>query len=213
MATKTKKTDLGRLRGKLKQVIDPGVAKALSHPLRGHILMTLGERVASPNEIAKELGLAARDLDYHVKVLVEVGMITLVGAEQRRGVKEHFYELRKPALYFDTRDWRRMPEPIRTRFSASLLKTVIDEAVEALEAGTFDARTSHQSRTPMVLDEEGWSEVTRVMCGALDQVLEIERRSAENLQRSGREGIPIEVFMIGFETAPRPAGGHEPRRR
>lgn len=201
MARNGRKKEVTRLDGKLRQVIDPAIAKALSHPLRSHILATLGDRVASPNEIAKELGLAARDLDYHVKVLIEVGMIQLARTEKRRGVKEHFYELKKPVLYIDNRDWLRMPEPIRSRFSASLLKVMVDEALEALEAGTFSSRASHQSRTPMILDEEGWAEVTRVMGGALDKVLEIGQRSARNLRRSGRDGIPIEVFMMGFETA------------
>ncbi len=34
---------------KLKQIIDPVLAKALTHPMRGHILLVIGERgVASP---------------------------------------------------------------------------------------------------------------------------------------------------------------------
>ena len=203
MASKGKKADLSRLNGKLRQVIDPAIAKALSHPLRGHILVTLGDRVASPNEIARELGLAARDLDYHVKVLIEVGMIKLVGTEKRRGVKEHFYDLKRPVLYIDSRKWARMPEPIRSGFSASLLEVVMGEAVEALMAGTFNARDSHQSRTPMLVDEEGWTEVTKVMGGALEEVLGIAAKSAQNLKRTGGEGIPVEIYMMGFEIAPR----------
>jgi DNA-binding transcriptional ArsR family regulator len=203
MARKAKRKEVAALEGKLREVIDPAIAKALAHPLRSHILVTLGDRIASPNEIAKELGLAARDLDYHVKVLVEVGMIKLIRTEQRRGAQEHFYDLKKPVLYIDSREWARMPEPIRSRFSASLLKVVVDEAVDALQAGTFNARSSHQSRTPLVLDEEGWSEVARVMGGALDEVIEIGERTAKKLSRTGAKGIPIEIFMIGFETAPR----------
>jgi len=202
MARKAKRKEVA-LEGKLRQVIDPAIAKALAHPLRSHVLVILGDRIASPNEIAKELGLAARDLDYHVKVLVEVGMIKLVRAEQRRGAQEHFYDLKKPALYIDRSEWACMPEPIRSLFSASLLKVVVDEAVDALQAGTFNGRSSHQSRTPLLLDEEAWSEVAKVMGGALDQVIEIGERAAKKLSRTGGEGIPIEVFMVGFETAPR----------
>jgi DNA-binding transcriptional ArsR family regulator len=186
---------------KLKQVIDPVIARALSHPLRGHILATLGDRIASPNEIAREIEIDARDLNYHFKVLVEVGMIGLVRRERRRGVWEHFYELEQPVLYLDDLAWKRMPQEIRTSASASLLQIVVDEAVEALRAGTFNARDSHQSRTAMILDEQGYDKLTKLMDETLAKVLEIREACAKDLARTGRQGIPIEVFMVGFETA------------
>lgn len=201
MAVKTKKTDLQRLNGKLKQVIDPAVAKALSHPLRSHILVTLGHRVASPNEIARELGLAARDLDYHVKVLVEVGMIQLVRREKRRGVKEHFYELSSQLLHMDDPEWEDVPEAIRGSFAASLLKVVMDEAMEALRAGTFNTRHSHHSRVPMLLDEQGWHELTGVMGGALDQIMAVRQASDMRRRQGAETRIPVEVYLLGFERA------------
>jgi DNA-binding transcriptional ArsR family regulator len=201
MAARGKTKAERRLDDRLRQVIDPAVAKALSHPLRGHILVSLGERVASPNEIAKEIGLAARDLDYHVKVLVEVGMIRLVRKEKRRGVNEHFYELAPPVLQIDDRGWRAIPDEVRSRLSTSLLQIMVDDAVAALRAGTFTARDSHQSVTPMILDEQGWQEVTTVMSRALDEVLGA-RRASERRQKSKKgRAIPVQVMMMGFETA------------
>jgi DNA-binding transcriptional regulator GbsR (MarR family) len=164
-------------------------------------LATLGDRIASPNEIAGELGINARDLDYHIKVLLGVGMIRLVRTEKRRGAREHFYELNEPVLYFDDLAWEQLPKQIRTSVSASLLQVVIDEAAEALRAGTFNARDNHQSRTSMLIDEYGYSELTKLMDETLEKVLEIREKCAVNLQEIGREGIPTEVFMVGFETA------------
>jgi DNA-binding transcriptional ArsR family regulator len=186
---------------KLKQVIDPVLAKALAHPLRSHILATLGDRIASPNEMAKELGIDARDLSYHVRVLAEVEMIRLVRAEKRRGAKEHFYELCPPILYIDDEDWKRIPAEIRARMGGHLLQVVLDEAAEALRAGTFMARRSHHSRTPMMLDDGGLEKVAKLMDETLEKVLEIREESALELKRAGKEGIPIEVYMIGFGTA------------
>lgn len=201
MAKRRKKKEPRVLDGKLKKVIDPTVAKALSHPFRSHILMTLGDGIASPKEIADELGIDPRDLDYHIKVLLEIGMIRLVRTEKRRGAREHFYEIMALPFNFDDREWSEMPEPIQASFSASLLQIVVDEAVEALEAGTFNARASHQSRTPLVLDEGGYSKLTKLMDDTLEKVLEIGKKSAQDLERTGKEGIPAEVFMVGFETA------------
>lgn len=201
MADKAEKNEVLGFEGRLKQVIDPAIAKALSHPLRGHILVTLGDRIASPSEIAKELGLAARDLDYHVKVLLEVGMIRLVRREKRRGAKEHFYELAPPAIYIDDREWHRIPGEIQARLSAGLLQLMVDDAVEALRAGTFGALDSHQSRTPMILDEQGWTELTAAMSTALEAVLGIRRESERRRRSGGDPGIPVEVVMMGFKTA------------
>jgi DNA-binding transcriptional ArsR family regulator len=201
MADKGSRGPSPQRRGKLKQVIDPAIAKGLSHPLRSHILVALGNRVASPTEIAKEIGIAPRDLNYHVKVLVEVGMIRLVRTEKRRGATEHFYELEKPSVYIDPPAWRQMPEQVRSTFSASLLQVVVDDAAEALQAGTFNARQSHQSRTPMLLDERGWAEVTQVMSEALEKMLAIEEKCTKNLDPDDGDGIPIEICMFGFETA------------
>lgn len=201
MTAKGDRKGIHRLSGRLKQVIDPAVAKALSHPLRSHILVTLGARIASPNEMARELGLEPRDLNYHIKVLVEIDMIRLVRTEKRRGVKEHFYELTRPTVYIDDRQWRCIPLEIRSRLSANLLQIMVDDAVEALEAGTFSARDSHQSHTSLLLNERGWSEVTNVMGAALEQVLEIGDKCAKDLEKDGGEGIPIHILMMGFETA------------
>jgi DNA-binding transcriptional ArsR family regulator len=207
MGRNQRKKDETRSGAKLREVIDPAIAKALSHPLRSHILVTLGDKIASPNEIARELGLVARDLDYHVKVLVEVGMIRLARTEQRRGVKEHFYELAPPLLRIDDGRWQSIPFEVRTHLSGSLLRLTIEDALAALRAGTFNAKDSHQSRTPMILDEEGWSEVTRVMSRALDEVLGA-RRESERRQRAGSpQSFPVEVVMMGFETAPGGSGG------
>lgn len=202
MARKGKKKGGKDLDGKLRQVIDPAIAKALSHPLRSHILVTLGDRIASPNEIAKELGLAARDLDYHVKVLVEVGMIRLVRTERRRGAQEHFYEQSSRLLYLDDQTWKELPGSVRSSFSASLLQALLDEAGEALRAGTLYARhTSHESRLNMLLDEQGWEEMATAMSETLERVLTIRAQSAKRLESGSDRGIPTSVFMFGFENA------------
>lgn len=201
MAKRRRKKEERGLEGKLRQVIDPTIAKALSHPFRSHILATLGDRIASPKEIADELEIEPRDLDYHIKVLIKVGMIKLRRTEKRRGAREHFYELSAPVMHFDDVAWRQMPPQIRNSISASLLQIVVDEAVEALQTGTFTARDSHQSRTVMILDEHGYNKVTKLMNETLEKVLEIGEKCAADLEEGGSGGIPTEVFMVGFETA------------
>src|SRR4051794_26671084 len=64
------------------------------HPIQYKALHILTERVASPKEIAIELGLTsakASNVDCHVKQLQSQGLVELVRTEPRRGVNEHFY--------------------------------------------------------------------------------------------------------------------------
>lgn len=187
--------------GKPKVVMDVGLAKALSHAYRSHILATLGDRIASPKEMADEIGIEANDLNYHIKVLVRMEKIRLVGIEKRRGVHEHFYALCSRVVYLDDSEWKRLPEPIQSSLSASLLQLSTDEAIRALRAGTFNARNSHQSRTTMLLGEQGCAEMAQVLDETLEKMLAIRKKSAVRLKKGSEEGIPMAVIMMGFETA------------
>lgn len=153
----------GKSRGpnaKLKQIMDPVLAKALSHRLRGHVLATLGDRIASPKEMADEIEVDVRELNYHVTVLARAGLIKLVRTEKRRGAREHFYALGSPV--------------------------------------------PHQNGIVMMLDDRGCREVLDLMAETAERLQQVRAASAMRLDETAGEGVPMEVFMIGFETA---AGG------
>src|ERR1700749_5300679 len=67
------------------------IAKALAHPLRARILQRLGERVASPGDLAVELGAPLGVVSYHVRMLRDYECVELVRTEPRRGALQHFY--------------------------------------------------------------------------------------------------------------------------
>jgi DNA-binding transcriptional ArsR family regulator len=186
---------------KLKQVIDPTVAKAFTHPLRGHVWVTVCERgIASPTEIADELGLEVSEVSYHFRELKRRNLIRLVRTVPRRGFDEHFYEPCVPALHFDDFDWMKIPAPIRSTLSADVVRQVIEEMVDALDSGSFDARSRHLSRTWLSVDERGWREVMRAMKTALDRIQAIQERSAKRRETSSEPGISVSVVLASFET-------------
>ena len=74
------------------EISDPRVIKALTHPLRVQILRALEERVASPSELAEDLGAPLGNVSYHVRQLHSLGLIKLVRKTPRRGAIEHHYE-------------------------------------------------------------------------------------------------------------------------
>src|SRR3954451_9850958 len=133
---------------KRQALVDQRVAKALSHPLRAHVLAILNERVASPNDMAEQLGEPLGNVSYHVKALLELDCIELVNTRPRRGAVEHFYRaITRP--YFSDRDWSRLPRSLRQAISDVGLQLIWDDVADAIEAGSFEARTDrHLSRYP-----------------------------------------------------------------
>jgi DNA-binding transcriptional ArsR family regulator len=188
-------------RGKLKQIIDPILAKALTHKVRGATLLAFGERgVASPKEVADAFEMDVTEISYHVRRLKAQGLVKLVRTERRRGFQEHFYELTKPVLFLDDQIWRELPKALKDRFTDSLLESLLDDALEALRAGTFNRRPCHQSQVAMPVDEQGHGEVMEVMRDALERLGEIRERCAERMTLPSERAIPMVAYMVAFES-------------
>src|SRR6266540_5054694 len=73
------------------QIVDENVARAISHPLRRELLRLLGEREASPSELAIELAAPLATVSYHVRKLADLELVELVRTTPRRGATEHHY--------------------------------------------------------------------------------------------------------------------------
>lgn len=199
MAARTQATRKRPAKRKRKAGIDERLVKSLTHGLRVEILTILNERIASPNELSKELGEGLSQVSYHVKVLKDYGCIELVKTEPRRGAVEHYYRATSRAWLTD-RDWDQLPASVRPGMSADLLELILGDAVAALEDGTLDARVDrHMSRTPLILDEEGWKEVTETLSTTLDEIAAIQTRSSGRLAKSDGGGFSASVAMLGFE--------------
>jgi DNA-binding transcriptional ArsR family regulator len=206
LAAKTKTVRKTKAKRKPKGAgVNMQLVKALAHELRVEILTILNERMASPNELAKELDEGLSQVSYHVKVLKDYECIQLVKTEPRRGAVEHYYRATSRAFLTD-RDWHELPDSVRPGLSADLLELIRGDAVWALEEGTFDAREDrHMSRTPLILDEEGWGEVLDLMEDALSGIVRTQKKAATRLAKSGEEGFSATVAMMGFELPEAPS--------
>jgi DNA-binding transcriptional ArsR family regulator len=197
--TRKGKGGAGKGRAKNKRGVNQALVKSLAHELRAEILAILNERMASPNELAKELGEGLSQVSYHVKVLRDYKVITLVKTEPRRGAVEHYYRATSRA-FLTGRDWKALPGSARVGMSADLLEAVIDDAVAAMEGGTFDDREDrHFSWTPLMLDEKAWSDLQKLLDGTLKQAAKLNGEAAKRLAKSKGEGIPASVAMLGYE--------------
>lgn len=208
MATKGK-TSKGRAKSKPKtrriKGVDQRLVKALAHELRVEILTILNERMASPNELAKELEEGLSQVSYHVKVLKDYDCIELVKTEPRRGAVEHYYRATSRPFVSD-RDWQVLPSTVRAGLSAELLELIQGDAVRALVEGTFEAREDvHLTRSLMLVDERGWQDLMSTLGDALQRVGKIQTEAASRLRKSDEDGINVSVSMLGFELPEMPS--------
>lgn len=182
------------------EVVDQRLVKALGHPLRAQLLSILNERTASPVELSRMLGERLTNVSYHVRQLQKYGCIELVEERPVRGANEHFYRGTTRSFLSDD-NWKQLPPEAQAGISVAGMKMINDRAREALDAETFDRRQDrHLSCTPMVVDEEGWQALTKLLAQTLEELMEIQTASAARLAKKGSGGIPATVSILSFES-------------
>lgn len=181
--------------------ISEALVKAASNPIRIKAFAALADRVASPKELAAEMGEEIEKVAYHVRKLRTLGLIEEVDTKQRRGATEHFYRgVMRPHL--SAEEWESLPIKERNTFSIHILQMIMLSAAEALAAGTFDQRKErHLTRTPLLVDEEGWQELAEIHLEALHRTLEVQARSCERMVTEGTEGFHALAAQVVFEAA------------
>src|SRR3954453_8483231 len=96
------------------------ISKEIAHPLRARILQRLGERVASPGDLAIELGAPLGVVSYHVRMLREYECVELMRTEPRRGALQHFYRATaRPRL--DADQWGALPAGLRRELAGETI--------------------------------------------------------------------------------------------
>jgi len=191
---------LPKTKNKKKDGVEQIVAKAFAHPLRVQILIILNEKVASPNMLAQQLDESLNLVAYHVRVLEKYDCIELVDTKQRRGATEHFYRATRRQFLTDS-EWARMPESLRPGMAGAMLKSVFEDLEEASKSGTLDEVDDlHLSRTPMVVDKQGWTDVSSLLSDTLDRVLEIQAEASARIAEGEEPGVVSKVHILHFKS-------------
>jgi DNA-binding transcriptional ArsR family regulator len=186
---------------------DPKLAKAYAHPLRIEILTLLDNRVASPKEIARELGTPLSNTSYHVRQLVSLGFLELVGRTARRGAIEHHYTARVRPTITDE-GWAKLPAIVKRAIAGGNVQRTINRVVAATEEGGFDRDDAHHSHTAGRLDTEGWTELSREMAGWLERAERIVEESEARLREDPHAGaLETTVVLMQFEGPKKKGGG------
>lgn len=173
----------------------------MSHPTRVHALTVLLDRVASPRELAAELGEPINNVTYHIKQLVDLGCVELVEKKPAQGgrVVEHFYRGIE-RTYFDESDWELLDGSEKQLVETAIVSMISEDVTQAIVARTFsDPNDNHLSRTPLIVDQEGWSEIKAILGRALDELLEVPLRVAER-GAPREETMPVKVEILQFRS-------------
>jgi DNA-binding transcriptional ArsR family regulator len=196
--------------------IDQQLVKALAHPLRVRILTLLNDKVASPSDVAEELGEPLANVSYHFHVLNDMECIELVDTKPRRGAIEHYYRAQTRPFLSDE-DLAKLPATTRQSLFSSLLRQIIRDVTEAARGGGFERPETHVSRTPLVLDEQGSQQVTETLAKALERILEIQEECTRRMTGEEQPRLATNLAIMHFEGAAgepskAPSGGRRKAR-
>lgn len=191
-----------------RDITDPQLAKALAHPLRVAILGELEERTASPSDLAATLGAPVGNVSYHVRTLARLGLVKLVDTQPRRGAVEHYYRAEdRPVITSEA--WSQVPTIVKQAMIRATLSQIADHVNGAAQSGGFERSDAHLTRSPVVLDARGWSELATRFDQLLKDSERIAAAAAQRLAKHNHHGeIHATAVLMLFETAqtdgPRP---------
>jgi DNA-binding transcriptional ArsR family regulator len=187
-----------------KQALDRRLIKAMGHPLRHRILQVLNMKVASPSELAQELGEPLGNVAYHTKILAENGAIEQVRTAPVRGALEHFYRaMIRP--WFEDETWAQLPVSLRRELQDPVLQDIWRDLVVSGRTGGFNDPKNHFTRTYLDLDEEAYEEVVDLLNSAVDRALELHAEAAPRLAAmppEERETHRTALAILHFHRAP-----------
>lgn len=180
------------------------LAVVFADPIRLKIVSELFMREMSPTQFYDTFGGGSLSrVDRHFKRLAEHGWLRLVrkaSGGRRRGATEHFYRAPELAI-FDPETWALLPDSLRSEFSWRIFEQFAERVKEALEAGTFDARSDrHFTWTPLVLDEQGRERVIAAIAALFTSLFEEQDDARLRIAKSGEKPMQATVGLAAFDS-------------
>jgi DNA-binding transcriptional ArsR family regulator len=137
------------------EVSTPAQLTAIGHPLRSTILDLVLERAATIGELAIAAGRPHGTVNYHVKVLVDAGLLRVVRTRRVRAIEERYYG--RTARTLNIGVFRR-PGDTTTPMCVNELTVAASESVPAHEEDTLYTTMRHV-RIPQESASEFWRRV------------------------------------------------------
>jgi DNA-binding transcriptional ArsR family regulator len=185
--------------------------------MRVRILAMLDERKASPNQLAGWLDASLGTVAYHVRTLLQLGLIELVDETRVRGAVEHHYRaVARPTVSADA--WAQASPIAKQAAVGSSLEVISEYARRSAAAGGFDRPEAQLRRVLLKLDARGFAQLSNAFVKLFERLEKIEADAAKRLGSDPHAADVIEagLGLLLFEAArlpSEPAGGAGTRRR
>lgn len=201
-----------KARAKPDRRLKTALAVAVAHPVRTMCFAILGERIASPAEISRELFIDVNQIGYHVRSLCDWGLVEEVDQRPVRGATEHFFRAAQLSELTEEEEETLFPAE-RRQYAETVLSMFTADAVRSLDMGLLYERTDHFfTRIAYDVDEQAWEETRHAYRECFEKVKAIkdsadirlaERRATES-REEGSERSPSRVmsFLGMFEIPP-----------
>ena len=183
--------------------VDQRIIKSLAHPMRVEILAILNDRMASPNELSKELEEGLSQISYHVKVLRDFEMIEMVKTEPRRGAVEHYYRA-SSKVFIPSWVLKLLPQSAQRGVWGDVLADIEQDLKASLETGTFDKRPDLVvGRDARALDGKGREDAEELAAEFYERYEQIEAEAANRRANGDGDGesIPTTAVVLVFGSA------------
>jgi AcrR family transcriptional regulator/Mn-dependent DtxR family transcriptional regulator len=169
-------------------------------PTKRSALATLILRSASAEELARELKVSVETIGAYLEELEEERLIERVEVEDGDESAPPAWRFRSSLRLFDLEEWAELTPEERHRVSTEVVELIERDFAQSLADGSFDRRADrHLTRTPIVVDEQGWSELVSIHLAAAGAAYEIRTKSAKRLKESGGKAITGRSVQALFE--------------
>lgn len=167
-------------------------------PTKRSALAILVLRAATAEELAKDLKISVDAVRGYVEELEEERLIERVEVESPDAPPA--WQFRSSLRLFDLEEWAALTLEERERVSAEVIELIERDFAQAVDDGSFDRRLDrHLTRTPIIVDEQGWSELVSIHLASAVAVYEVRRKSAKRLKRAGERAITGRSVQALFE--------------
>lgn len=182
--------------------VDPRILEALGDPVRQRIVTVLSESPAGASTLAEQLGVPLPLIRKQLEVLVRCDAVEAADGDDVIADERRYRAMLRPLL--DDAHWRALSPERRQGLFDLTLTDIATRISEARAVAGFGHVQTHVSLTRLLLDEQGWQEISDLLAGVLEEAMEIEADCADRRARGAAEPLfGSNLAMLHFGRAER----------
>jgi DNA-binding transcriptional ArsR family regulator len=167
--------------------VDPRILEALGDPVRQRIVTAISEAPAGAAALAERLGAPVAEIRRQLDVLVGCDAVEAVDGPDVPDEQRRYRPMLRPLL--DDAHWAALPPERRQALFDQTLRDIATRIEAAQTAGGFGHVQTHVSFSRLLLDEQGWQEISDLLAGVVEEAMEIEADCADRQARGAREPL------------------------